>query len=179
MNLLESIYLQSGPVLELSIVISVLEKQIQASLYETRQPPQPPLTPRAAYPLVIPALTALSFIIRPLQPPNSQQTHQNGKHTLHSPLLSPSFLKTRTNNIQVQPKPSPHQLRPRPLHPYLPRRRNRLRPHRLNPLNRRRSLCWCPVPPVLCAPALWRDFRRGTRSSGLGYSRRKLHSPRH
>lgn len=69
---------------------------------------------------------------------------------------------------------TPDQLRRSSLRPHLPRRHNRLRPHRLGPLDRRRPLRRRAVPRRLRAPAQRPVLRRGAGPAGVGRAQREL-----
>lgn len=73
--------------------------------------------------------------------------------------------------------PTSHNLRFYPLPPNLPRRRNRLRPHRFHPLNRSRSLRRRDLRSVILPASRRPGIRRGARSLCLDCVGWKLHSP--
>jgi len=81
------------------------------------------------------------------------------------------------NNPLTNNTDSPNNLRPSPLPPNLPRRHNRLRPHRLHPLNRSRSLRRRNLSFQFLPSTRRTALRRGTGSSCFDCFRWKFYPP--
>jgi hypothetical protein len=128
-------------------------------LYITYKLQKEPDSRRQSYKMVSPAPKL------PIQHPASTHRHIQPKHPTQNITPLPIIKPKLTTN---QPNPdSPNNFSNNPLPPNLPRRRNRVRPHWLDPKHSSGPLSRLRLPPRIPAPAHRPILRRGVGIAGF------------